>query len=132
MTLTLAVLFALVVGTFWGNDEHFPFGPFRMYSTRNDPNGQISVIKLRGITMEGEAVELRSSKFGLRPAEVDGELILMSNDEPLATYLVAAYENLNQSPELAELRVIRGYHQFEGGRPVSYREETFSSWSRRP
>ncbi len=30
---TLAVAVLLTAGTVWGNDDEFPFGPFRMFST---------------------------------------------------------------------------------------------------
>ena len=36
-----AVLAALTAGTLVGQDHDFPFGPFRMYATRDDPNGTV-------------------------------------------------------------------------------------------
>ena len=37
----IVVLGLLLAGTVWGDDDAFPFGPFRMYSTRNDPNAPV-------------------------------------------------------------------------------------------
>jgi hypothetical protein len=130
LTAAAIVMAALLAGTAWGDDEHFPFGPFRMYSTRNDPNGTISVVKLRGTTMQGEEISLHASTFGLRHAEVDGLLLRFVDDSRLAAHLVEAYDNLDRSPRLKELKILRGFHQLDEGRPVGYFEKTFGVWSR--
>jgi hypothetical protein len=130
LTGVAIVMAALLAGTAWGDDEHFPFGPFRMYSTRNDPNGTISVVKLRGTTLQGEEITLRASTFGLRHAEVDGLLLRFIDDSKLAAHLVEAYENLDRSPRLKGLKIMRGFYQLKEGRPVSYFEKTFGVWSR--
>ena len=55
---TVALIMSLLVGAAFGDDDHFPFGPMRMYSTRNDPNGTISVVELRAVTVTGDRIDL--------------------------------------------------------------------------
>jgi hypothetical protein len=130
LTATAVVIAALLAGTAWGDDEHFPFGPFRMYSIRNDPNGTVMDVRLRGTTSRGEEISLRAGTFGLRPAEVDGLLNRFADNSKLAAYLAEAYENLNRRPRLERLRIIRGFYRLNESRPVRYYEKTFGVWSR--
>jgi hypothetical protein len=126
---TAVVMAALLAGSAWGDDEHFPFGPFRMYSTRNDPNGTVKDVALQGTTSEGEEISLPPRVFGLRPAEVDGLINRFADDSKLAAYLAEAYEDLNRRPRLDRLEVIRGVYQLRESRPVRYYEKTFGVWS---
>lgn len=132
LTATAVVMAALLAGTAWGDDEHFPFGPFRMYSTRNDPNGTVMDVRLRATTSRGEEISLRTGAFGLRPAEVDGLINRFDDDSKLAAYLAEAYEDLNRRPRLDRLEVIRGIYRLKDSRPVRYHEKTYGAWSRSP
>jgi hypothetical protein len=128
---TVLVAALLLAGTFWGDDDHFPFGPFRMYSTTNEPSGTVKVIRFEGLTAEGATVTLRTGAFGLRPAEVDGQRSRFRQDPGLLRHLVTAYERFNPGePQLVELRLLSGEHQLRNWRPVSYREETLAVWRR--
>jgi hypothetical protein len=132
LTATAVVMAGLLAGTAWGDDEHFPFGPFRMYSTRNDPNGTVMDVRLRATTSRGEEISLRTGAFGLRPAEVDGLINRFDDDSKLAAYLAEAYEDLNRRPRLDRLEVIRGIYRLKDSRPVRYHEKTYGAWSRSP
>jgi hypothetical protein len=129
LTATAVVMAALLAGTAWGDDEHFPFGPFRMYSMRNDPNGTVSDVRLRGTTPRGEVISLHPSTFGLRSAEVDG-LLDRVEDSRLAAHLAEAYRDLDRRPRLDELRIFRRFYQLHDSRPVRYFEKTSGVWSR--
>ena len=101
-----------------------------MYSTRSDLDDAISVIKLEGVTVRGDEVKLSTRQFGLRPAEIVGELARFEDDSVPARYLAQAYANLEMGPPIRELRIVRGYFQLEGGRPVDYFEKTVAVWRR--
>ena len=127
---TFAVAVALLAGTIWGEDDHFPFGPFRMYSTTT--TREVTVIRFRGIAEDGTRLELRSQSFGLRPAEMQGQIARFSDVDALVAHLVEAYDNLSpEGPRLRELRLVFGRHRLSGGRPVAYAEETLGVWRRR-
>src|SRR3712207_212710 len=57
LVATAVVLALLLGGTLWGNDSEFPFGPFRMYSTRADPDRPVVSTSVVGVTADG--VEVR-------------------------------------------------------------------------
>lgn len=125
------VLAATLAGTFWGEDDHFPVGPFRMYSISNKLDGEIAVITFVATTLDGERIELRPERFGLRPAEVEGRLDLLLADPDLMAGLVDAYERLDDdAPRLASLSLLEEAHQLEDGRPVSTDRRVLASWER--
>lgn len=131
LAIALGVLLALAAGSFWGDDEHFPFGPFRMYSVRNDPNATILVTSVRGTSIDGEELRIPFSDLGIRRAELDGQLTrFFADDSRLAGVLVESYENMGSRPPLAELRIIRTIHQLEAGRAVSSSERMLGVWRR--
>lgn len=124
------VLAGLAAGTAWGDDEHYPFGPFRMYSTRNDPDGTVAVVQVQVELANGVRARLPARAFGVRPAEIDGQLIAAPDDSAVAGRLAAAYENLDNEPPLRTLQVIRGFHVLRDGRAVDYYEQVLGSWPR--
>lgn len=131
LAVALGVLVALAVGSLWGDDEHFPFGPFRMYSVRNDPNGTVLVTSVRGTSIDGDELRIPFSDLGIRRAELDGQLTrFFADDSRLAGHVVESYENMGSRPPVAELRIIRTIHQLEAGRVVSSSERTLGVWRR--
>ena len=131
LVVTFAVLVALVVGTFWGDDDHFPVGPFRMYSVSNKVDGEIATVSFLATTETGDTVEVRPERFGLRPAEIEGHLPhLVENPQSLAG-LVDAYERLNEdADDIDVLRLIQEVHVLEDGRPVDTERRVLASWGR--
>lgn len=126
-----AVLVALLLGTWRGQDDHFPFGPFRMYSTTDPPSGQITKISFVGITEEGREVTIRSGQFGLRPAEVDGQIPRIKRSPRLVAHLVESYERFNPDQQrLQEFHIVYGIHQLEDRIPVAYEERVIARWQR--
>ena len=112
LTSSIVVVALLVAGTFWGDDDNFPFGPFRMYSTKQGLDGEVRAMAVEGLTTEGVWVEVPFEDFGLRRADVEGQLGRFERP-PL--------ELLDQM-ESAYLR----FHQAdEGFRALRLREHTF-------
>ena len=130
LAATYAVVVALVAGTFWGDDDHFPVGPFRMYSISNKVDGEIATVSFVATTGSGRTVEVRPERFGLRPAEIEGQLPrLVENPESLEG-LVDSYERLNEDGEdIVVLRLIHEVHLLENGRPVDMERRVLASWS---
>ncbi len=128
-TLTVGTL--LLLGTFKGDDDHFPFGPFRMYSTTNDLDGTVNTIRFEARDAQGEALQPRAQDFGLRPAEINGQVARIRRDPSLLGRLASVYEEIHpaRSP-LVELQLRYGLHQLSGGRPIAYSEEEVATWAR--
>ena len=55
---TAAVLVLTLLGTAYGDDDHFPVGPFRMFSTKTSRDGAVKVSLIRGVTVDGAEVRL--------------------------------------------------------------------------
>ena len=129
MAMTVLVLAALLAGTAWGDDDHFPFGPFRMYSTTNELDGTVNAIHFRATNAAGERLEPRSQDFGMRPAEINGQVSRFRSDPSLMEHLATAYSRLHpDAPPLVEIELRYGLHQLRDGRPVSYSEESLATW----
>ncbi len=129
MLATAVVLAAVLAGTFWGHDDHFPVGPFRMYSVSNQVDGSIATVTFVGVTRSGEPMEMRPELFGLRPAEVEGQLPRLVGDPEVLAGLVDAYERLQEETEpLRVLRLVEEAHLLENGRPVSTERTTLAEW----
>jgi carotenoid cleavage dioxygenase-like enzyme len=124
------VLGGLLAGTAWGQDDHFPFGPFRMYSTST--KDEVTVLTFRGTTEQGEKVRIHPQEFGLRRAELDGQVRRLETEPGLIYHIVESYESFNpQGHELRELRVVYEIHPLdEQGRPVGLHTETVATWER--
>lgn len=125
------VIVLLLAGTAWGDDDHFPFGPFRMYSTTNDLNGTVSSIKARATDEAGGRRALRSQDFGLRPPELDSNLGRFRRDPELISVLAEAYARLYPDrPSLAEVELFYEMHRLRDGRPIEVFEEEIVAWER--
>jgi len=66
------VLVLVLAGTLWGQDDDFPFGPFRMYATAAKPTGNVRTAELWGVRADGARVKLEAHDVGLRRAVLIG------------------------------------------------------------
>ena len=133
MTATLIVLALVVLGSAVGDDDNWPFGPFRMYSTTTRPNGTVTIPFFEGVTDKGRTVELTTDDVGLRRAEVLGQMDRLRADPELLGALATAYSRLHPDGErLMSLRLVTGVHRLKHGRPVAFDEQVLVSWRRGP
>jgi hypothetical protein len=122
----VAVILALfLAGTVWGNDDEFPFGPFRMYSTRNDPNTPVISTRAVGLTAAGEEVRLSGGQVGLRRAEFEGQINRLREHPELLGLLAEAYlEATPSAPELVSVQMIHRRFELSEGRPTGAYTDT--------
>jgi hypothetical protein len=113
-----AVLLALLLGgTLWGTDSEFPFGPFRMYSTRADPDRPVVSTRVVGLTGDGEEVRLSGGEVGLRRAEFEGQLARLEREPELLALLAESYAEHHPDAEpLVEVRIVQRRYALEDGR----------------
>ncbi|MDQ3982821.1 MAG: hypothetical protein M3271_09115, partial [Actinomycetota bacterium] len=116
----LLVAVVLCWGTFWGDDDNFPFGPFRMYSTKQELDGEVRATEVDGLTPSGEWVGIPFDHFGLRRADIEGQLIKLA--QPPSEVLKAmdeAYATFDRgTEELVALRLRERTFDIEDGRPA--------------
>jgi len=129
---TLIVGALLLAGTLWGTDDDFPFGPFRMYSTAPDPNGDARDTRVEGVDTDGRTVAITEGNSGIRRAEIEGQQQAYVDDPSRLGRVAAAYEE--HSPGASPLRSVRivvRWHSIEDARPTgqSY-DEIVAEWTR--
>jgi hypothetical protein len=116
LTVTAVVLALTLGGTVWGDDSEFPFGPFRMYSTRNDPNAPVISTRVVGLTAAGEEVRLSGGQVGLRRAEFEGQYRRLQKEPQLLGLMADAYTDRHPDAEpLHEVQVIHRRYELVDG-----------------
>jgi hypothetical protein len=130
--VTLVAGALLLAGTLWGTDDDFPFGPFRMYSTAPDPNGDARDTRVEGVDTEGRTVAITEGNSGLRRAEIEGQQQAYVDDPARMDQIISAYEV--HSPSAIRLRTVRiviRWHGIEHARPTgTWRDEVVAEWTR--
>ena len=126
-----AMMVALLMGTFWGDDDHFPFGPFRMYSVANKTDGVIRVPDLEATTESGLTIDVAFSDIGLRRAELEGQTDRFIADPSLMRHLVTAYERFGDGEHrIVEIRVVEESNYLRNGSVYKTEKQVVASWSR--
>jgi hypothetical protein len=120
------VLLALTVaGAIWGDDSEFPFGPERMYSTRNDPNSPVVSTRVVGLTAAGEEVRLSGGQVGLRRAEFEGQFTRVREHPELLALLAGAYADRHpDAPPLVDVEVVHREFQLVHGKSTGEYTDT--------
>jgi hypothetical protein len=113
-----AVVLALLLGgTLWGADSEFPFGPFRMYSTRADPDQPVVSTSVVGVTADGDELRMSGGETGLRRAEFEGQLPRLVEQPDLLALLAETYAEAHPGAErLVAVRVLQRRYELQDGR----------------
>jgi hypothetical protein len=121
----------LLAGTAWGQDDHFPFGPFRMYSTAPDPDADAPDTRVEGVDATGRTVVLTEANSGLRRAEFEGRQQAYADDPALLRQVAVAYAGRNPgAAPLTEVRIVIRWAGIEDARPTgTTRDEVVVRWT---
>jgi hypothetical protein len=121
----------LVTGTVAGQDDHFPFGPFRMYSTADDPDGRVLSTYLQAVDAEGAVVDrVGEAHIGLRRAEYEGQLSrVVESPEVLAELAEVFATRHPDRPEWVELSVVQTAYELVDGVPQGETAEVLATWT---
>jgi len=120
-----AVLALLLIGAVWGDDDAFPIGPFRMYSTRADPNAPVISTRAVGLTAAGAEIRLSGGQVGLRRAEFEGQIPRVEAHPELLGLLADSYAQRHPSAEtLTEVQVVQRRFELSGGQPTDAYTDT--------
>jgi hypothetical protein len=124
LAATAVVLVLLLAGTLWGTDDHFPFGPFKMYAGRAAPDGEVHSTRVVGMTEAGEEVRLSGGQVGLRRAEFEGQLPRLERQPELLGLLAESYAERNpDAPDLVSVRVVtRSFELRDGEQTGAYED----------
>ena len=130
VTLLLAVL--TLAGTAVGQDDDFPFGPFRMYSTRDAPDGTVVSTRVEAVDTAGRTRVVDERSTGLKRAEVEGQAQRFRADPALLGALAAAHRRLRpDEPAFVEVRVVEQVYELRDSRPTGRESErVVARWQR--
>ncbi|MEO3742629.1 hypothetical protein [Plantactinospora sp. B5E13] len=128
--ITAVVGAVLLAGTLWGQDDHFPFGPFRMYAGSNPPNDPAPDTRVEAVDRTGAVIPLNQGNTGIRRAEIEGQQSRYAADPALLRQVADAYADRHPgSPELVEVRIVVRWYGVRDGRPTgTFVDETTVSW----
>ena len=136
LTRTLRLIVPIVVGvllllgTWRGDDDNFPFGPFRMYSTKQELDGEVRSLQLWGLDKSGEWTPLLIDDFGLRRADLEGQ-VGRHEVEPAVVLaeLARTYRRLHDGdfPYVA-LQLSDRVYDLKDGKPVDETSRIIGVW----
>ena len=125
----LGALALLLLGTFHGTDDDFPFGPFRMYSTADSPDGRVLSTTLEAVTVAGAVVPVEERDIGLRRAEYEGQLPRVT-PAVLADLVRVHSRRRPADPAWVLLRVVQTAYPLHHGEPGPATRSVLVAWSR--
>lgn len=133
LLVTLLGAALLLTGTLWGQDDEFPFGPFRMYATSNPPDQPAPDTRVEGVDAAGTVVVLGQDETGIRRAEIEGQQGRYAEDPARLREVADAYADRHPgAPALVEVRIVIRWHDIKGGRPTGKSsDETVVRWQAR-
>ncbi|MDP8987285.1 MAG: hypothetical protein M3N11_02940 [Actinomycetota bacterium] len=132
LVVTVVVSGLLLAGTFAGSDDHFPFGPFSMYSSAHDPDAAVLSDSVEAVLDDGRVVAVSDGDTGMRRAEIEGQLPRLVEEPRLLEALAVAHERRRpDAPRYAAVRVVRRSYQLREGEPIGpATEEVVAEWVR--
>ncbi len=127
----LAGLALLVAGTAWGQDDHFPFGPFRMYATADDPDGRVLSTYLQAVDADGVVVpRVGEREIGLRRAEYEGQLSRIVERPEILGELADVFSQRHPGrAPWVEVSVVRTAYLLRDGVRTGERTEVLATWT---
>lgn len=127
----LVVAALLLVGSLTGDDDAFPFGPFRMYSTANAPGGTITSITLEK-QLDGSTTWTRvtDGQIGMRRAEYEGQWRSIVADPSKLGDLAATYDRRHPGrAAVADVRLVRTTSQLVNRKVSGSSREILATWT---
>jgi hypothetical protein len=119
IAVTLVCGALVLAGTLVGQDDAFPFGPFRMYSTTDDISAPVASTRLEAIDTAGTRFRLSDGMTGMRRAEIEGQLRRFRADPALMGALAEAYDARNPTrPALARIEIVIRHFDLDAGKPT--------------
>ena len=129
--VTVLVTAFLLWGTFWGTDDHFPFGPFRMYANASATNGVVRSARVEAVDETGRRFKLSDASTGLRRAEIEGQMPRFREDgDRLEAVADAFHARHPDAPELVLVEILqRRYHLVDGEPSGEVTEVQVAAWA---
>jgi hypothetical protein len=125
------VLALLAAGSLWGQDDHFPVGPFVMYAFTAEPDGEVHSVEIEVVDERGHRRPLTPTPgtVGLRRAEVEGQLPRLVEHPRLLRGLAVAHHRLHpRAPRYVRIDVVLRTVHLRDGRAERRSARLLASW----
>lgn len=131
LVVTVVGVAVLLAGTLFGSDDHFPFGPFRMFATTDKWSEPISIARAEVVDINGRSTELTEANSGVRRAEVEGQINRFRRQPSALAGLADAYRAHNpDATRVARVTVVIRHHQIGRRGPTGkYTDEVVATWT---
>jgi hypothetical protein len=131
--LLLALTGLFLAGTVVGQDDWWPFGPWRMFATSTAPSGSVYSLGIqvqRGDDASWVPASLTPTSVGLNRAEVEGRIPQMTKKPDMLGTLARSHARLRpHEPAWSAVRVVRTQVLLDHGTPTGeIRQSTVASW----
>ncbi|MGH3682035.1 MAG: hypothetical protein ACRDT2_17505 [Natronosporangium sp.] len=132
LAVTAVAAGLLLAGTVWGEDDHFPFGPFKMYASAVDPDAPAEDTRLEATDAAGQTVLLTPANTGFRRAEFEGQLGRFEQQPELLATVLDAYQRRNPAaPHPVEVRLVVRWHEVRDFEVTgAWHDEVLATWRR--
>jgi hypothetical protein len=131
VVVTVAVL--AVAGSLYGQDDNFPFAPFRMYSTTDDPDRPVVEVLIFATDGRGRRFELNENNSGVRRAEVEGQLVKFVNDLSLQVAMADAWNEKHPADPVNKVEIVQRSHELSNGSPTGLiTDSVLATWTKGP
>jgi hypothetical protein len=132
LAVTVIVFGLLLAGTAVGQDDAFPFGPFRMYATTDDPDGLVVSTRVEAVDADGHVLVVPDSATGLRRAEIEGQVGRLRAHPELLAEISRAHQRLHpHEASYDEVRVVERRYRLRDSRPTGDQtEQVVALWRR--
>lgn len=130
LATTVVLIVAVLAGTLVGADDDFPFGPFKMYAGRDEPDGLVPDTRVEAVDSGGRLRIVDERSTGLRRAEIEGQAERFRAQPELLSALATAHARMQpDEPRFVEIRVVERLFQLRGSRPTGeQRERILARW----
>ena len=128
---TVVGVAVLLGGTLFGSDDHFPFGPFRMFATTDKWSAPISIARAEVTDSDGRTTELTEANSGVRRAEVEGQIDRFRQQPSALAGLADAYRAHNPDADrVVRVSVVLRHHEIGRRGPTGkYTDEVVATWT---
>ena len=131
--LAAAVVFGLLLlGTWRGDDDHFPFGPFRMYASTQSLDAPTTWLLLEADTADGRHIAVSESDSGMRRAELEVQIGQLTADPSRLAAVAVTYNRRHGGGDaLVAVELVRRSQPMHDGQPVGTTSDTLVAlWGR--
>jgi hypothetical protein len=132
LLVTAVLALGILYGTLWGNDDDFPFAPFRMFSTSRDLNEPTGDTLLVATDAAGHRYRFKDTEeTGIRRAEIEGQIDRFRSDPARLQLVADAYEeNHPDDPPLTEIQIVIRWYELRDGRATgAWHDQVVATWA---